>query len=54
MTRDRLGLSRLRENKFNHNFQNCINLFAVVVWISNERLIFFYTVPYLMIKESLS
>ena len=25
MTRFRLGLSRLREHKFNHNFQNCIN-----------------------------
>ena len=24
-TRLRLGLSRLREHKFNHNFQNCIN-----------------------------
>ena len=26
MTRLRLGLSHLREHKFNHNFQNCINL----------------------------
>ena len=26
MTRLRLRLSRLRERKFNHNFQNCINL----------------------------
>ena len=25
MTRLRLGLSHLREHKFNHNFQNCIN-----------------------------
>ena len=25
MTRLRLGMSRLREHKFNHNFQNCIN-----------------------------
>ena len=25
MTRLRLGLSQLRENKFNHNFQNFIN-----------------------------
>ena len=25
MTRLRLGLNHLRENKFNHNFQNCIN-----------------------------
>ena len=25
MTRLRLGLSRLREHKFNHKFQNCIN-----------------------------
>ena len=25
MTRLRLGRSRLREHKFNHNFQNCIN-----------------------------
>ena len=25
MARLRLGLSRLREHKFNHNFQNCIN-----------------------------
>ena len=26
MTRLRLGLSHVREHKFNHNFQNCINL----------------------------
>ena len=25
MTRLRLGLSHLREHKFNHNFKNCIN-----------------------------
>ena len=25
MTRLRLGLNRLREHKFNHNFQNCMN-----------------------------
>ena len=25
MTRLRLGLSHLREHKFNHKFQNCIN-----------------------------
>ena len=25
MTRLRLGLRHLREHKFNHNFQNCIN-----------------------------
>ena len=29
MTRLRLGLSHLREYKFNHNFQNCINPFCI-------------------------
>ena len=35
-------------------FKTVLILFAVVVWISNQRLTFFSTVPYLMIKESLS
>ena len=29
MTRLRLGRSRLREHKFNHNFQNCINPLSI-------------------------
>ena len=33
MTRLRLGLSHLREHKFNHNFKNCINPLVVVVVI---------------------
>ena len=53
MARLRLGLSHLREQKFNRNFQNCINPLCSCVWISNQRLTFFSTVPYLMIKESL-
>ena len=54
MTRLSLGLSHPREHKFNHNSQNCVNLFVVVVWISNQCLSFFSTVPYVMIKQPLS
>ena len=47
----RLGLSRLREHKFNHNFQNCINpLCSCAVDIESTSHFF---LPYLMIKESL-
>ena len=53
MTRLRLGLSHLREHSITI-FKTVLLLFAVVVWISNQRLTFFSTVPYLMIKESLS
>ena len=53
-TRLHLGLSHLRENKFSHNHKTVLILFAVVVWISNQRLTFFSTVLCLMIKESLS
>ena len=35
-------------------FKTVLILFAVVVWISNQRLTFFSAVPYLMIKQSLS
>ena len=35
-------------------FKTVLILFAVVIWISNQRLTFFSTAPYLMIKESLS
>ena len=38
MTRLRLGLSHLREHKFNHNF-------VVVVWISNQLITFFLHCP---------
>ena len=50
MTPLRLGLSHLREHKFNHNFQNCINpLCGCGLDIESTS-----TVPYLMITESLS
>ena len=35
-------------------FKTVLILFAIVIWISNQRLTFFSTVPYLVIKESLS
>ena len=51
--------SHLREQIFKI-FKNSIKIFSTVlilivvaVWISNQRLTFFSTVPYLMIKESL-
>ena len=52
MKRLSVGLSHLREHKFNHNFQNCINPLVVVVWISNQLLTFFLHCPYLMIKNN--
>ena len=54
VARLRVGLSHLREHKFNQSFQNCIIVSVVVVWILNQLLTFFSTIPYLMIKESLS
>ena len=50
MTRLRLGLSHLHKHKFNHNFQNCINPPCSCGRMSNQRLTFLSTVPYLMIK----
>ena len=52
MTRLRLGLSHLREHSITI-FKTVLLLFAVVVWISNQRLTFFSTVPYLMIMNLL-
>ena len=50
----RLGQSHLREHKFNHNFQNCINpLYSCGMDIESTSH-FFSTVPYLMLKGSLS
>ena len=40
MTRLRLGLSHLREHKFNHNIQNCLNLFCSSDMVSNQLLTF--------------
>ena len=54
MTRLRLGLSHLREHKFNHNFQNCINPLCSCGMDIESTPHFFSTAPYLMIKESLS
>ena len=44
LTRFRLGLSHLKEHKFKHNFQDCVNLCVHVVWRLNPFLIFFCTV----------
>ena len=54
MTRIRLGLSHLRQHNLITISETVLILFAVVLWISDERLTFFSTLPYLMIKESLS
>ena len=53
MTRLRLGLSRLRDHKFNYNFQNCIDPLCSCAMVIESRLTFFSTVHYLIIKESL-
>ena len=52
MTRLRLGLSHLCEHKFNHNFQNCINLLCSC-GMDIESMSHFF-LPYLMLKDSLS
>ena len=44
--------SRLREHKFKHNFQNCINPLCSCAMDIESTSHFF--LPYLMIKESLS
>ena len=54
MTRIRLGLSHLRQHNLITISETVLIIFAVVLWISDERLTFFSTLPYLMIKESLS
>ena len=54
MTRLRLGLRHLREHKFNHNFQNCINPLCRCALVIESTSHFLSTVPYLMLKESLS
>ena len=50
MTRLRVGLSRLREHKFNHNFQKCINPLCSCGKDIESMSHFF--LPYWMIKES--
>ena len=52
MTRLRVGLSHLREYKFNSNFQNSINSLSSC-GMDIELTSHFFTVSYLMITESL-
>ena len=46
MAQFRLGLSHLREHKFNHNFQNCINPLCSYGMDFESTSHFFSTVPY--------
>ena len=46
-----VGLSHLREHKFNHSFQDTLNPIAVAVLRLNRRLITFSTVQCIMIKD---
>ena len=45
MTRLRLGLSHLCEHKFNHNFQNCINLLCSCAIDIESKSNFFLNCP---------
>ena len=45
MTRLCLGLSRLREHKFNHNFQNCINPLSICAMDIESTSHFFVHCP---------
>ena len=50
LTRLRLGLSHLNEDRFNHNFEGCITLCALVIW----RLSHYFTSSCTVIAMTLS
>ena len=53
LTSLRLGLSYLHKHKFKHRFQNSLTQFAAVVKMLKSRLISFFTVLIIQMKESL-
>ena len=52
ITRLQLGLSHMNENKFDHNFNNCINpLDAHALWISSKQVATFSIVTTIIYLE---